>query len=286
MKKSLTRAGILRRRSDIAELFPKKSARKPTKQNNAKNGRNFSGFQKPAFLYTDKNTVEAAARLLDAQQICLALQPNKGAEQSASPAVLLRCSTSEAGLRLCVAARHNAQDKLFVSPARRLGGAVVRNRAKRLQREFYRHSRELLRTISRRAAESAIWKLCGALLSQTGISVNAKTLLAAWPGLEQKLGYHWGLIILNLAPNEEISEAEREQKMLSHSAVPAEILALEQFWPRCQKTGHDQSDFGRELHRYQRLLAKLEKALQQKWLDYLQYNLLFRGRPVLGKAPI
>ena len=260
MKRNLTRSDILRRNCDIAELFPKK-----WKQSNAKNARNFA----PAALG------KSDAKLLEIRQICLALQPNelKNTDGKASPATLLRCSASQTGLRLCLAVRHssNRADKVFISPARRLGSAVMRNRAKRLQREFYRHSRGVLRTISQHAAERAGFRLCRDLLSHAGISISAKVLLAAWLNLEQTLSYHCALIILNPAP--------QRQTPLSDSAVHPAIIGLERFWA-CD----NQSDFGRELHRYQLLLAGLERILQQKWLDYLQYALLrFRDWPVLGK---
>ena len=265
MRKSLTRADILRRRCEIAELFPKKSVRKrgksPKIQRDAKE--DFPGSLVSAAPFD--NAVDTAVRLsqLEAEEIFLAL--HSSAEKTSSPAVLLRCSTGEAGLRLCVATHYNGPDKVFISPARRLGGAVVRNRAKRLQREFYRHSRDLLRMISCQASEWAICRLCGDLLSHTGVSVSKQILFAAWEKFEQKLSYHWGLIILNLAPE------------ISHSA--AEILVLERFWSLCHEGHHKyhKADFGRELGRYQRLLAKLERSLQQKWLVYLEHTLLKYG---------
>ncbi|WGK69197.1 hypothetical protein P0082_12080 [Candidatus Haliotispira prima] len=174
-------------------------------------------------------------------------------------------SMRESGLRLSFVARPQAvvRDKVFISPANRLGSAVQRNHAKRLQREFYRHSRDRLRELSRQAAEAACRKFVGDWEHSPGVSfgdtiLGTTCLQTACLHFEQSLSYHWGLVVCREAAEAEYDERKEGQTLASDS-----LSAV--FWPGARNPA-----FVVELQRYENLLESLRRPMSGQWLRLLQ----------------
>ncbi len=182
------------------------------------------------------------------------------AHLSAQP---LRGSVQEAGLRLGFVVGPSAQsepggarDRFFVSPARRLGKAVRRNQAKRWQREFYRHSKELLCQLSAEALQAACHRVLRA--PQASLGAMEPELMESIRDLESRLSYQWFAVI-----QREATESETRNNK-------AQALAWRRdFWPASWSEPGVDPAFGRELLRYERALAGLVKRLCQSWSDFL-----------------
>ncbi|MEM9423202.1 MAG: ribonuclease P protein component [Spirochaetota bacterium] len=147
------------------------------------------------------------------------------------------------GLKLLFVARQcSGPDQFFVSPVKRLGSAVRRNRSKRLQREFYRHAKPELRAISQRAALKALAAFCAAEPLQEAVSSD---MLLSW---EERMAYRWGVVVY--------SEAR---------PLPDGRGIRPPFRPEARDL-----KFLGEYQRYQALLPGLEKVLRNQWLRFLR----------------
>ena len=141
------------------------------------------------------------------------------------------------------------QDKLFISPVKRLGSAVQRNRIKRLYREFYRHGKSQFREMAKSTALHA---------GQELLTENSWENLR---NLEQKMVYHWAIVIYSEAkPYVPASIMECQLKDPEfHSWYP-----LAEFWTDAQNEA-----FLGELQRYQVAMQKLEVLMRKRWLHFV-----------------
>ena len=162
-----------------------------------------------------------------------------------------RGSVQHAGLKLIFNTRSDigADDQLFLSPVKLLGSAAQRNRAKRLQRELYRHSKQQLRHISWRVAISALNILQAKHFMYGNAHCEKEDFRMNILHLEQQLVYHWAFVIYRPAyPVENI-----------------ELLESFRIWQ-----GASDPLFLGEIQRYQFLLSHLEKSLRKQWFEFLR----------------
>ena len=162
-------------------------------------------------------------------------------------------------------------DKFFVSPVRRLGSAVQRNRAKRLQRELFRHTKIVLRSVARSAADQA-----GRQLAQLLGACDSEPYRAALSRCEERLSYHWGWVVYQFAGLADgfsdglgssggLLGCKTRAMAKDSSRVNTQVAG---FWPESWQMTQDPCLVA-ELVRYEAVLKALERHLRKRWLHVL-----------------
>ncbi len=282
MRRSLTRAQILRSKNEIAELFA--HARKDQT----------IGVVEAATRRCDSSGgfIGCAADLEDFLLKRFAKNPSLCGSVRRDGLKLVfiarfvdSCSSSPAGpmtLDNDPFAEFPAEkiscpqlDKFFVSPVRRLGSAVQRNRAKRLQRELFRHTKIVLRSVARSAADQA-----GRQFAQLLGARDSEPYRAALSRCEGRLNYHWGWVVYQFAGPADGSSDGSSDGLGSSGALsgcqtrvtPAVSRGVGRqvagFWPESWQMTQDPC-FVAELVRYEAALKALERHLRKRWLHVL-----------------